>query len=192
MSGLATAIGMLLAATPPPSQQPAAAEPTQESSKTPDRARRNVISLRPFAVLPHYGFDVGYERGLGRRFGVGGRFGYFLPHAGYGHLQGIEQSLFGRLWIPGPLRGIFGEVSLGLGHQMLARSPSISQTSLVPGVAMGGRWVFRNGLVLGASAGLRWGIVVAEQPLICTPSTPCPAVRRGAHAQLAFEVGYAF
>jgi hypothetical protein len=165
---------------------------TGEATQPPRERRRNVVSLRPFAVLPHYGFDLGYERSLGRRFSVGGRFGYFVPRAGYGHLQGFEETLFTRLWIPGALHGIHAEVSLGVGHHVLVQSPKLSETSITPGLGMGGRWQLDNGLVLGASAGLRWGFVVAEEPLICTPSTPCPAVRRGVHAQLAIEIGYAF
>ena len=157
-----------------------------------ERTRKNAVTFRSFAAIPYFGFDLGYERALGRRFSVGARFGTFVPRAGYAHLKGFEEAVFTRLWVPGVLRGMFAEASLGVAHQVLVRSAKLSETALVPGLALGWRWQFRNGVTVGASAGLGWGVVVAEEPLICTPSTPCAAVRRGVHARLALEVGYAF
>jgi hypothetical protein len=157
-----------------------------------ERARKNTVTFRSIAAIPYFGFDLGYERALGRRFSVGGRFATFVPRSGYAHLQGFEEALFARVWVPGTLRGVYAEASLGVAHQLLVRSPRLSETALIPGLALGWRWRLRNGVTLGASAGLGWGVVVAQEPLICTPSTPCPAVRRGVHARLALEVGYAF
>jgi hypothetical protein len=168
------------------------AEGTVAEHRAAERARKNTVTFRSFAAIPYFGFDLGYERALGRRFSVGGRLGTFVPRSGYAHLQGFEEALFTRWWVLGALRGVYAEASLGVAHQVLVQSAKLSETALVPGLALGWRWQFGNGMTLGASAGLGWGVVVVEEPLICTPSTPCPAVRRGVHARLALEVGYAF
>lgn len=182
-------LGMaLLCGAPSPT---ATASNDQRAEATP-RARNNAVSLRPLAVVPAFGIDVGYERALGRRFSVGGRITYFIPPPGYGHLQGVGETLAGRVWLPRPLHGVFAEASFGVTHQVLARSPALSKTAIVPGLSAGARWQFENGLLLGASGGLRWGHVVADAGVICTRSAPCPAVRSGAYAQLAVEVGYSF
>jgi hypothetical protein len=177
----------VLTATPARTESIATTEP-----KPAARVRNNAVSLRPLAVIPAFGVDVGYERALGRRWSVGGRITYFFPRVGYGHLQGIAETVAGRLWLPRPLHGLFAEASLGVAHVVLARSPALSKTAIVPGLSAGARWQFRNGLLLGASGGLRWGHVVADERILCTRSAPCPAVRSGAYAQLAIEVGYAF
>jgi hypothetical protein len=158
----------------------------------PDRAPKHAVSLRPLTTIQSFGLDMGYERSLGRRFTVGGRFTYVFPRVGYGHLQGMEETVLARIWVPRPLHGFYAEASFGVAHQVLVATPRLSRTAIVPGLSAGARWQFGHGLLLGASVGLRWGHQVGGTNLICTASARCAAVRSGAYPHLAAEIGYAF
>ena len=122
--------------------------------------------------------------------GAGLEYGY-QPH-GYWHLQGVGEVLSGQVWLGRPFHGAFAEGSLAVFHQFLVRQPRLSTTALAPGLGLGYRWTHRSGLLLGGSAGLRWGRTLDDSDLICTRPKYCNSVRQGPYARITVDLGYVF
>lgn len=174
---------------------------TTELSATAEQDRRlfarptpgpNAVTIRTAFPVPDYSLALGYDRALGRRFSAGGAFEYTLPNAGYAHLVGFAETINGRVWIGRPLHGIFGEVSLTAAHQVLSGAASLSRTLLAPGAALGFRYTLASGLSAGVAGGLRWGTMVARQPLLCTHAEYCGATREGPVARVTVDLGWVF
>jgi hypothetical protein len=129
---------------------------------------------------------------LHRRVTVGARFEYAASKRGYGHLQGWMEGLAAAVWAPRAFRGFFAEASLGIAHTVLTAEPSLHSVAVVPGVSAGLRWRFGKHFMIGAVAGLRWGVSARRNSAICTFSAACPAIRTGPAARVALELGVVF
>ena len=155
------------------------------------RPMNAIIGSATFPI-PNYGVALAYDRGLGRRFSVGATVEYVAPRVGYSHLVGMSESIGGKVWLKRPLHGLFGEVTFGLAHTTLYRAPMLGRLAVAPGVGTGFRWQFDFGLILGASAALRFSKDIGGSPLVCTRPEFCPATRSGIYARLGLDVGWAF
>lgn len=172
-----------------------------ESAPSPRRRRapftrapagRNSITASATFPFPELGVALGYDRVVHRRFTVGGTFEYELPTVGYGHLVGISETLRARGWVGHPHHGLFGEASLTFAHQVHAMAPSLSLTTIAPGLGAGFRYTAPFGLTAGVSGGLRWGLPLAKEPLLCTRAKFCGSTRLGAVGRLSLDVGWVF
>jgi hypothetical protein len=159
---------------------------------TPAAAPKNAIAITPAVNAPRFGIGLGYDRAVHRLLSVGARFEYAIPRRGYGHLQGLTETLALTLWVPRTFRGFFAEASIGLAHSVLASQPLFRRTAIVPGLSAGLRWRFGKTFFAGASVGLRWGRLVRNDTAICTYSAACPATRSGPWVRAALDVGFAF
>src|SRR5262245_3460801 len=54
-----------------------------------DPRPRNQLLIQAITLGNFAGVDLGYRRGLGRHFSLGGLLEYAYPHPGYGQLQGF-------------------------------------------------------------------------------------------------------
>lgn len=154
--------------------------------------RRNAILFSPIAIVPRLGLSLGYDRAVHRHLAIGARLDYPFQPRGAWHLQGMSETLVLTGWFQRALHGFYVEASLGAAHSMFVRQPKMARTALVPGVGIGLRWQFDNGLLIGASTRLQWPITVHDDPRICTHTTVCEPVRPGTQVRLAIQVGYAF
>ncbi|MCA9704763.1 MAG: hypothetical protein KDK70_02800 [Myxococcales bacterium] len=154
--------------------------------------RRNAVVLGTHAKIPDWATSVTYQRAFGKRLSLGAGLEYgYQPH-GYWHLQGVGEVLSGQVWLGRPFHGAFAEGSLAVFHQFLVRQPRLSTTALAPGLGLGYRWTHRSGLLLGGSAGLRWGRTLDDSDLICTRPKYCNSVRQGPYARITVDLGYVF
>jgi hypothetical protein len=153
---------------------------------------KNAIAVVPAVNAPRFGVGLSYDRAVHRIVSIGARFEYAIPRSGYAHLQGLTETLAVTVWVPGALKGFYGEASLGLAHTILAVQPRLRRTSIVPGLGVGLRWRFGKTFFIGAALGMRWGNLVHDERTICTYRTACPATRSGPWVRIASEVGFAF
>ena len=153
---------------------------------------RNSLTASATFPFPDQGIALGYDRVVHRRFTVGGTFEYELPTVGYGHLVGISETLRARGWVGHPLHGVFGEASLTFAHQIHAMAPTLSLTTIAPGLGAGFRYTAPFGLTAGVSGGLRWGLPLVKEPLLCTRPKFCGATRLGAVGRLSLDLGWVF
>jgi len=165
---------------------------TQTRTRPVPPPAKNAIMITPAMNIPRFVAGLGYDRALHRRVSVGARFEYAIPKTGYGHLQGWVEGLALAVWAPRAFHGFFAEANLSVGHTVLAAQPRLHSVSAAPGATVGVRWRFGKHVFVGASGGLRWGILAHRNPAICTFSAACPAIRSGPTARVAIEVGVVF
>jgi hypothetical protein len=153
---------------------------------------KNAVFVAPVVNVPRFGIGLGYDRAVHRRVTVGARFEYAVAKRGYAHLQGWIEGLALAVWAPRAFHGFFAELNLGVGHTVLAAQPRLHTIAIAPGATVGVRWRLGTHAFIGASGGLRWGVLAHRNPAICTFAAACPAVRVGPSARVAIEVGAAF
>lgn len=193
---LLAAVVSLAATTPAAAAAaPAQASPAPAAEASPGHGpgdRRNAVVLGTQAKIPDWATSFTYQRAFGRRLSIGAGLEYGYQPLGYWHLQGVGESLSGQVWLGRPFHGVFAEGSLTVLHQFLVRQPRLTTTALAPGLSLGFRWTHRRGLMVGGSAGLRWGRTVQDSDLICSRPKVCTSVRGGPYARITIDLGYVF
>jgi hypothetical protein len=170
----------------------AGAETTASSQQPKRPLLHNAITLAPIAIPKSFGLSLGYERAVHRHVSLGARIDYPFARRSSSYIQGVGETIALQAWATQAFHGFYGEASLGVTHHLLVRAPQLSRTAIAPGLGIGLRWMFRHGLLLGASVGLRWAREVAGSPAICTHAEVCPLVREGVQVRLGIELGWAF
>lgn len=153
---------------------------------------KNAVFVAPAMNVPRFAIGLAYDRAVHRRLTVGARFEYAVPKRGYAHLQGWVEGLALAVWAPRAFHGFFAEANLGVGHTVLVAQPRLHTVAIAPGATVGLRFRLGTHAFIGASGGLRWGVVAHRNEAICTFAAACPAVRAGPSARVALEVGAAF
>jgi hypothetical protein len=170
----------------------AMAEPAAKSTRPVPPPAKNAISFTAGMNIPRFAVGIGYDRAVHRRVSVGARFESAIPKTGYAHLVGWVEGVALAVWAPRAYQGFFAEANLSVGHTVLGVQPRLHSVSVAPGATVGVRWRFGKHLFIGASGGLRWGILAHRNPAICTFSAACPAIRKGPTARATIEIGVAF
>lgn len=153
---------------------------------------KNAVFVAPGMNIPRFTIGIGYDRAVHRRVTVGARFEYAVAKRGYAHLQGWLEGLALAVWAPRAFHGFFAEANLSVGHTVLVAQPRLHTVAIAPGATVGVRFRLGTHAFIGASGGLRWGVLAHRNPAICTFAAACPAVRVGPSARVAIEVGAAF
>ena len=196
MLGLALSLVAATAIVPPPSSTTPSAEPAaveaKAKKKRPRIDRPNAIAGGAVFELPNPGVVLAYERLVHPAFGLRADIEHLPSPAGFRHLPGLSSSLAVTAW---PLRTGKGPYLLaggGISTNFWYRRPSIARTAGFIDVAAGYRFVFDVGLLLGVSAGLRYGFKSNKEARLCTHRDVCRNARTGAFARLVLEVGWRF
>ncbi|MBX7077623.1 MAG: hypothetical protein K1X88_00465 [Nannocystaceae bacterium] len=154
--------------------------------------RHNALSFSTAVEAPRLGVALGYERRIHRFISAGAQLEYAIPKDGYGHLQGLTETVALSLWAPRAFRGFYVQASTSVAESVLAAQPRFTAVTVAPGVAGGLRWRFGRTFFIGAQLGLRWAMRVRNDTAVCTHAVACPATRTGPVVRAAFDVGFTF
>lgn len=157
-----------------------------------DPRPRNQLALE-FMILSNFtGLNLGYRRGLGRHFSLGGLLEYAYPNPGYAQLQGFAHTLETAVWIKRPWTGVYFAANLTVGHQFLFTLPELRTIAIGAGASIGWSWDLTRHINVGFSLGLRRMSVVERSTQICTVEGQCIFTAEGFLPRFTLTFGWRY
>jgi Protein of unknown function (DUF3575) len=133
------------------------------------------------------GLNLTYTRAVGDHVSLGfsllGLLPLVVPVGGVG--GGLEVYL----WTDRSLDGFFLGPYLNVTRSFSSGS-YLGVTAVVPGFALGYRFLWRSGFNLGLGAGAGYGIAASETD--CPEGATCTVVGEGVYPRIILDLGYAF
>jgi len=154
----------------------------------PDDARNEVSAALTFP-LPRWGAALSYRRALARRVSVTAALHTVVPTRGFLHLPGVEERLALGVWLRRVGRGPYVAPTVGFGHNVFHKVPSLARHTLRVGAGAGWHLPLTSRLSVGAGLGGYWGARIGKRGSVCTYDYQCASSRPGGVLEARVSMG---